>query len=84
MVSSALALEKMKASDFVKKYSVQFTSASGCDSQPFYFDEMNPPRMLADLAGLRSEFDDLLDNARKKAPRSGKTRCDSSRRNGAS
>jgi len=30
-------LPKMKASRFVKKYSVQFTSASGKDSAPFYF-----------------------------------------------
>src|ERR1700733_6713551 len=35
-------LEKMKNSDFVKKYSVQFTSASGRDSQPFYFYELKP------------------------------------------
>src|SRR5438477_2402487 len=30
-------LEKMKASPFVKKYSVQFVSQSGRASQPFYF-----------------------------------------------
>jgi len=30
-------LDKMKASPFVKKYSVQFVSASGKLSAPFYF-----------------------------------------------
>src|SRR5262245_62117985 len=30
-------IEKMKASAFVKKYSVQFVSQSGKASQPFYF-----------------------------------------------
>src|SRR3954469_6995433 len=31
-------LPKLKQSDFVKKYSVQFVSSSGRESQPFYFD----------------------------------------------
>src|SRR5205823_4256834 len=30
-------LEKMKASPFVKKYSVQFINAAGKESAPFYF-----------------------------------------------
>jgi len=30
-------LERMRQSAFVKKYSVQFVSASGIASQPFYF-----------------------------------------------
>jgi flavin-dependent dehydrogenase len=60
-------LEKMKASDFVKKYSVQFTSASGRDSQPFYFDEMNPHECSQTWQVLRSQFDQmLLENAREK------------------
>ena len=57
-------LEKMKASHFVKKYSVQFTSASGRDSQPFYFDEMNPHECSQTWQVVRSEFDKMmLDNA---------------------
>src|SRR5215216_3476475 len=35
-------LPKLKNSDFVRKYSVQFVTASGKESQPFFFDEMNP------------------------------------------
>src|SRR5437764_8630207 len=35
-------LDKLKKSNFVRKYSVQFVSSSGKESQPFYFDEMNP------------------------------------------
>ena len=35
-------LDKLKASNFVRKYSVQFVTSSGKDSQPFFFDEMNP------------------------------------------
>jgi flavin-dependent dehydrogenase len=60
-------LDKMKSSDFVKKYSVQFTSASGRDSQPFYFDEMNPHECSQTWQVLRSRFDDmLLQNAAEK------------------
>ena len=53
-------LEKMKNSDFVKKYSVQFTSASGRDSQPFYFDEMNPHECSQTWQVVRSRFDHML------------------------
>src|SRR5690606_12616730 len=35
-------LPKMKASHFVEKYSVQFVSASGKVSTPFYFHENKP------------------------------------------
>ena len=35
-------LDKMKASHFVKKYSVQFVSASGKLSEPFYFVDNKP------------------------------------------
>ncbi|HEY8751965.1 MAG TPA: NAD(P)/FAD-dependent oxidoreductase [Tepidisphaeraceae bacterium] len=57
-------LPKMKASRFVKKYSVQFTSASGKDSAPFYFDEMNPHECSQTWQVVRSEFDQmLLENA---------------------
>src|SRR5262245_65814467 len=35
-------LDKMKASPFVKKFSVQFVSASGRESDPFYFQQNKP------------------------------------------
>ena len=57
-------LPKLKASHFVKKYSVQFTNASGKDSAPFYFDEMNPHECSQTWQVVRSEFDQMmLDNA---------------------
>src|SRR5579872_6561245 len=57
-------LPKMKASRFVKKYSVQFTNASGKDSAPFYFDEMNPHECSQTWQVVRSEFDRMmLENA---------------------
>lgn len=57
-------LPKMKASRFVKKYSVQFTNASGKDSAPFYFDEMNPHECSQTWQVVRGEFDKMmLDNA---------------------
>ena len=57
-------LPRMKASRFVKKHSVQFTNASGKDSAPFYFEEMNPHECSQTWQVLRSEFDQMmLDNA---------------------
>ncbi|HEY2589753.1 MAG TPA: tryptophan 7-halogenase [Tepidisphaeraceae bacterium] len=53
-------LPKMKASPFVKKYSVQFTNASGKDSAPFYFDEMNPHECSQTWQVVRSEFDQMM------------------------
>ena len=59
-------LPKMRGSRFVKKYSVQFTNASGKDSAPFYFDEMNPHECSQTWQVVRSEFDQMmLDNARE-------------------
>src|SRR4051794_40222073 len=57
-------LPKLKKSEFVKKYSVQFVNASGKESQPFYFDEMNPHECSQTWQVVRSEFDRMmLDNA---------------------
>ena len=57
-------LPKMKASRFVKKYSVQFTNPAGKDSQPFYFDEKGPHECSQTWQIVRSEFDQMmLDNA---------------------
>ncbi|HZR21386.1 MAG TPA: NAD(P)/FAD-dependent oxidoreductase [Verrucomicrobiae bacterium] len=60
-------LEKMRASAFVKKYSVQFVSPSGKASQPFYFSTRYEPDVAQTWQVLRSEFDQILmDNARAK------------------
>jgi flavin-dependent dehydrogenase len=57
-------LEKLKASNFVRKHSVQFVTASGKESQPFYFEDMNPHECSVTWQVLRSEFDRMmLDNA---------------------
>jgi len=61
-------IDKMKASAFIKKYSVQFVSPSGRASQPFYFYTRYDRETVAQTwQVLRSEFDQmLLDNAREK------------------
>src|SRR5271155_2852889 len=61
-------IDKMRASAFVKKYSVQFVSPSGRASQPFYFFNRYDRATVAQTwQVLRSEFDQLLlDNAREK------------------
>src|SRR5438045_6238931 len=61
-------IEKMKASAFVKKYSVQFVSQSGKASQPFYFFNRYDRETVAQTwQVLRSEFDAMLvENARAK------------------
>jgi flavin-dependent dehydrogenase len=60
-------LPKLKASNFVRKYSVQFVTATGKESQPFYFDEMNPHECSVTWQVVRSEFDKMmLDNAVEK------------------
>jgi len=60
-------LEKLKASHFPRKYSVQFYSGSGEASAPFYFSENDPHESSMTWQVLRSEFDQmLLENAQKK------------------
>src|SRR5262245_61014228 len=57
-------LPKLHNSDFVKKYSVQFVTAGGRESQPFYFDERDPRDCSQTWQVLRSRFDEmLLDNS---------------------
>jgi flavin-dependent dehydrogenase len=59
-------LDKMKASPFVKKYSVQFVSASGKLSAPFYFWDNKPHECSQTWQVIRSQFDTMmLDNARE-------------------
>ena len=60
-------LEKLRASHFPQKYSVQFYSRTGKGSTPFYFFQTNPHESAVTWQVLRSEFDDmLLDNATEK------------------
>src|SRR2546425_3422194 len=61
-------IEKMRQSAFTKKYSVQFISANGKASQPFYFFNRYDRETVAQTwQVLRSEFDlMLLGNARQK------------------
>src|SRR5688572_26817346 len=60
-------LERLGASDFPKKYSVQFISERGKESRPFYFKDHNPHACSTTWQVDRAEFDAmLLDNAREK------------------
>jgi len=59
-------LDKMKASSFVKKHSVQFVGQSGRLSEPFYFFDNKPHECSQTWQVLRSEFDQMmLENARE-------------------
>lgn len=53
-------LDKLKASRFVKKHSVQFVNASGKVSTPFYFADNKPHECSATWQVVRSEFDQML------------------------
>src|SRR5678815_1903810 len=60
-------IEKMRASAFIKKYSVQFVAPSGKASQPFYFFNRYDQDVAQTWQVLRSEFDVVvLDHAREK------------------
>ena len=60
-------LEKLRASHFLQKYSVQFYSRTGKGSTPFYFFQTNPHESAVTWQVLRSEFDEmLLENATEK------------------
>jgi len=59
-------LDKMRDSHFIKKYSVQFVSASGKLSAPFYFWDNKPHECSQTWQVVRSEFDQMmLNNARE-------------------
>ena len=59
-------LPKMKASRFVHKHSVQFVSANGKVSAPFYFHDNKPHECSQTWQVVRSEFDQMmLENARE-------------------
>jgi flavin-dependent dehydrogenase len=57
-------LPKLKDSDFVRKYSVQFVTASGKESAPFFFEDRNPHECSQTWQVDRARFDEMmLDNA---------------------
>jgi flavin-dependent dehydrogenase len=59
-------LPRMQQSHFIKKYSVQFVSATGRVSAPFYFWDNKPHECSQTWQVVRSEFDQLmLENARE-------------------
>ena len=63
-------IEKLRASSFVKKYSVQFASVDGRISAPFYFFQHLDHEASQTWQVVRSEFDQMmLDNAVEKGAR---------------
>ncbi len=60
-------LEKLKNSEFPRKYSVQFVSDGHKESAPFYFDEYHPHECSVTWQVARGEFDQMMiDNADEK------------------
>ncbi len=60
-------LEKMQASNFVKKFSVAFVNSSGAESNPFFFKQHDPRECSQTWQVERAEFDKMLfDNAAEK------------------
>jgi flavin-dependent dehydrogenase len=53
-------LDKLKASPFVRKYSVQFANPAGKESRPFYFFEAQHHESAVTWQVTRAEFDKLL------------------------
>lgn len=53
-------LEKIKASPFVRKYSVQFANPAGKESRPFYFFEANHHESSVTWQVTRAQFDLML------------------------
>jgi flavin-dependent dehydrogenase len=53
-------LDKLRATAFVKKYSVQFVNAAGKLSAPFYFHDNKPHECSQTWQVVRSEFDLMM------------------------
>ncbi len=53
-------LDKLKASPFIRKYSVQFANSAGKESRPFYFFEAMHHESAVTWQVTRSAFDKLL------------------------
>ena len=59
-------LPKLRDSEFVKKYSVQFITATGRESAPFFFEDRDPRECSQTWQVPRDRFDlMMLDNARE-------------------
>ena len=59
-------LDKLGATDFPRKQSVQFVSSSGKDSQPYFFTDRDPGPHSTTWQVPRDRFDEMmLDNARE-------------------
>jgi len=59
-------LEKLGASDYPRKQSVQFVTGSGADSQPYFFTDRDPGEWSTTWQVRRDTFDTMmLDNARE-------------------
>ena len=60
-------LPKLRDSEFVKKYSVQFITATGRESAPFFFEDRDPRECSQTWQVPRDRFDlMMLDNARER------------------
>jgi flavin-dependent dehydrogenase len=60
-------ISDMQASDFPRKYSVQFVSASGYESEPFYFDGFDTTGLGHTWQVVRADFDRMLvENAQRR------------------
>jgi flavin-dependent dehydrogenase len=53
-------VERMKASQFVRKHSVQFVTSNGKESEPFYFQQHDPRESSVTWQVERAEFDKML------------------------
>src|SRR5688572_25875819 len=53
-------LPKLRDSDFVRKYSVQFVTASGKESAPFVFEERKPHECSVTWQIERAAFDQMM------------------------
>ena len=53
-------LDQMRNSDYVRKFSVQFGSATGKESQPFFFKQHDPRECSSTWQVERAEFDHML------------------------
>lgn len=53
-------LPKLRDSDFVRKYSVQFVTASGKESAPFVFEERKPHECSVTWQIERADFDQMM------------------------
>ena len=60
-------IERLKASGFPRKFSVQFVTEAGKETRPFYFDKFKPHESSQTWQVWRDEFDRmLLDCARER------------------